>query len=59
MPHGLNLGVSLGQLFNAVQTDLSQIPEHHLYGRVAAVQGMLVEVGGVQRRLMVGDHCVI
>lgn len=57
MSHGLNLGVSLGQLFNAVQTDLSQIPEHHLYGRVTAVQGMLVEVGGVQRRLMVGDHC--
>ncbi len=57
MSHGLNLGVSLGQLFNAVQTDLSQIPEHHLYGRVTAVQGMLVEVGGVPRRLMVGDHC--
>jgi len=57
MSHGLNLGVSLGQLFNAVQTDLSQIPEHHLYGRVTAVQGMLVEVGGVQKRLMVGDHC--
>jgi len=51
------LGVSLGQLFNAVQTNLSQIPEHHLYGRVAAVQGMLVEVDGIQRRLMVGDHC--
>ncbi len=51
------MGVSLGQLFNAVQTDLSQIPEHHLYGRVTAVQGMLVEVGGVPRRLMVGDHC--
>lgn len=51
------MGVSLGQLFNAVQTNLSQIPEHHLYGRVSAVQGMLVEVGGIQRRLMVGDHC--
>ena len=47
----------MGQLFNAVQTNLSQIPEHHLYGRVAAVQGMLVEVSGIQRRLMVGDHC--
>ncbi len=57
MPHGFNLGISLGQLFKAVQTDLSQIPEHHLYGRVTAVQGMLIEVGGVQRRLMVGDHC--
>ncbi len=49
VPHGLNLGISLGQLFKAVQTDLSQIPEHHLYGRVTAVQGMLIEVGGVHR----------
>ncbi len=50
VPHGLNLGISLGQLFKAVQTDLSQIPEHHLYGRVTAVQGMLIEVGGSTQR---------
>lgn len=49
----------MGQLLNAVHTNLDQIPAHHLYGRVTSVQGMLVEVGGVQRRLMVGDHCHI
>ena len=47
------------QLFAAVRSNLSQIPEHHLYGRVTAVQGMLLEVGGVQRRLMVGDRCLV
>ena len=36
----------MGQLFDAVRTDLSQIQEHHLYGRVTTVQGMLIEVGG-------------
>lgn len=49
--------IFLGQLYTSVQTNLSQIPEHHLYGRVAAVQGILMELGGIQRSLMVGDHC--
>ena len=40
-------------------TDIKQIPDYHLYGRVTAVQGMLVEVGGVQRRLSIGDRCQI
>jgi flagellar biosynthesis/type III secretory pathway ATPase len=49
----------LVQLFSAVRSNLSQIPEHHLYGRVTAIQGMLIEVGGVHRRLMVGDRCLV
>ena len=44
---------------NSLLTDLTQIPEYHLYGRVTAVLGMLVEVGGVQRRLSIGDRCRI
>lgn len=47
------------QLFSAVRANLEQIPAHRLYGRVTAVQGMLIEVGGVQRRLMVGDRCQV
>ncbi len=46
---------SLTNLLNGVE----QISEHHLYGRVTAVEGMLIEVGGVQRRLSVGDRCQI
>ena len=44
---------------NSLLTNLTQIPEYHLYGRVTAVLGMLVEVGGVQRRLSIGDRCRI
>lgn len=39
--------------------EIERIPSHQVYGRVAAVQGMLVEAGGVQRNLSVGDHCAI
>lgn len=46
---------SLISLLNSVE----QIPEHHLYGRVAAVEGMLIEVGGVQQHLSVGDRCQV
>ncbi len=44
---------------NSLLTNLTRIPEYHLYGRVTAVLGMLVEVGGVQRRLSIGDRCRI
>ncbi|MEQ9189722.1 MAG: flagellar protein export ATPase FliI [Alphaproteobacteria bacterium] len=33
------------------------MPDYQVYGRVTAVLGMLVEVGGVERRLSVGDRC--
>ena len=42
-----------------LQSEITQIPDYRLYGRVTAVQGMLVEVGGVQRRLSIGDRCQI
>jgi flagellum-specific ATP synthase len=35
--------------------DLQKIPEFRLYGRVTAVQGMMVEIGGVERALSIGD----
>ena len=41
----------------AVLADLARIPEYRLYGRVSAVLGMLVEIGGTERRLSVGDRC--
>jgi flagellum-specific ATP synthase len=44
---------------NLLLSDIKQIPDYHLYGRVTAVQGMLIEVGGVQRRLSIGDRCRI
>ncbi|MCZ6483474.1 MAG: flagellar protein export ATPase FliI [Alphaproteobacteria bacterium] len=49
----------MSKSLNSLLTNLTQIPEYHLYGRVTAVLGMLVEVGGVQRRLSIGDRCRI
>lgn len=40
-----------------VITDIDRLPNIQVYGRVAGVQGMLVEAGGVQRQISVGDRC--
>ena len=42
---------------DSLLSDLDRIPDHRLYGRVTAVQGMMVEIGGVQRRLSIGGRC--
>ncbi len=39
--------------------EIDRVPSHRLYGRVTAVQGMLVEAGGVHRGLSLGDVCRI
>jgi flagellum-specific ATP synthase len=44
-------------LADNILTDLNQLPSYYLYGRVTAVQGMLVEVGGVERQLTIGSRC--
>jgi flagellum-specific ATP synthase len=36
--------------------DIDRVSNVQVYGRVAAVQGMLVEAGGVQRQISVGDR---
>lgn len=37
--------------------DIERATDVQVYGRVAAVQGMLIEAGGVQRQISVGDRC--
>ncbi|MCC6470716.1 MAG: flagellar protein export ATPase FliI [Alphaproteobacteria bacterium] len=37
--------------------DVERIPAHRYFGRVTGVLGMLVEVGGVQRVLSIGERC--
>ncbi|WP_142849951.1 flagellar protein export ATPase FliI [Telmatospirillum sp. J64-1] len=39
--------------------EIDRLPGHRVFGRVSGVQGMLVEAGGVQRSLSVGDRCQI
>lgn len=36
--------------------ELSRLPDHRVFGRVSAVQGLLVEVSGVQTAVSVGDR---
>ena len=39
--------------------DLAELPDYRGYGRVTAVLGLLVEVGGIERLLSIGSHCVV
>ena len=45
--------VNISTLIN----ELDRLPVHRVFGRVSAVQGLLVEVSGVQGNLSVGDRC--
>lgn len=40
-----------------IQASLDRVSEQYLYGRVTAVQGLMVEVGGGQRAISVGGRC--
>ena len=37
--------------------DINRIPDYQLYGRVAGVLGLLVEVAGLERSLSIGSRC--
>ena len=39
--------------------EVGRLPEYKVFGRVMNVVGLLIEVGGVQGSLSVGDHCDI
>ena len=44
-------------LTDNILAEVTQLPEHYMYGRVAAIQGMMVEVAGVERELTIGSRC--
>jgi len=46
-------------LVKSLIADVEHIPSVRMYGRVEGVQGLLVEAGGLNRSLSVGDHCQI
>ncbi len=46
-------------VFPDLLDQLTLIPEHRRFGRVAGVMGMLLEVGGLPRQLAIGGHCVV
>ena len=44
-------------MVQSLLADIERIPKYYYYGRVTAVLGMLVEVGGTEHRLSIGDRC--
>lgn len=46
-------------LIDDLITEIGTVPTLNLYGRVTAVLGLMVEVGGVERRLSIGGRCTI
>ena len=42
-----------------VKADLERVPDYRIFGRVAAIQGLLVEVAGIERSVSVGSNCVL
>ena len=39
--------------------EVERLPDHAIYGRVTGIVGLLVEIGGVQGVLSIGDHCAV
>jgi flagellum-specific ATP synthase len=46
-------------LVDNILNEIERLPSARQFGRVAAVQGLLVEVAGVQEALSIGDHCIL
>lgn len=42
---------------NQIVSEIEGVPSSNIFGRVAAVQGLLIEVAGVERHLSVGGRC--
>jgi flagellum-specific ATP synthase len=43
----------------ALLEEIDALPEIRVYGRVTAILGMLIEVGGASRSFAVGDRCTV
>lgn len=44
-------------VIETLQNTLSDLPTAQVFGRVTKILGMLVEVGGIERELSIGDRC--
>lgn len=49
----------MSSLLDHLIADISRVSDRRVFGRVAAVQGMLVEIEGVEGHLSIGDRCVL
>ena len=46
----------MATMLSITASEIENISEFRLYGRVTAIQGMMVQIGGVERALSVGDR---
>ncbi|MBT5110824.1 MAG: flagellar protein export ATPase FliI [Rhodospirillaceae bacterium] len=46
-------------MYSAIINEIEQLEDRVVYGRISAVQGMLVEVAGIPQSLSVGDRCEV
>ncbi|MBE1236731.1 flagellar protein export ATPase FliI [Phaeovibrio sulfidiphilus] len=45
--------------FSTIINDISRLPDYRVYGRVMGVQGLVIEIGGIQTSMSVGERCWI
>ena len=41
---------------NNIANEVARLPDHQVFGRVADIVGLMVEIGGLQGTLSIGDH---
>ena len=46
-------------LLEGISQAVGSLAAHRYWGRVTAILGMLVEIGGIERRLTIGGRCII
>jgi flagellum-specific ATP synthase len=46
-------------LLEGIFQTIGALASHNYYGRVTAILGMLVEIGGIQRNLSIGGRCIV
>ena len=54
-----SLGSAVPFYVNNIINEIERLPDYEIYGQVAAVVGLLVEVSGVEGVFSIGDHCDI
>jgi flagellum-specific ATP synthase len=42
-----------------VLATVKELPSYHMFGRVSAVQGLMVEVSGIEQQLSIGGRCTV
>jgi len=49
----------MSSLMQTLIGEIERLPTERLFGRVASVRGLVIEIGGVQGNLSVGDRCCV